>query len=375
MILQAQAQNFRVYNHLKLDLKPNLNIFLGDNGQGKTAFLEILFVGLRGKSFRPFAGDDFIQNNKEEASVFLSLEKEGQLDVEVLFKKQNNSFYREVFLNNKKTSFSYLKKEFPVLVFTEEDVNAIKGASDQRRRLVDRFLIFNGQGNKVKTFGKTLKEKASLLRSYKKGLCSLVETKKTLEVLNDLFLEHSTELLKERFSYLVTACERLKNLSLTLLPADSEIDFKYFISSEEAKCPEEASLEMKSQLKERFSLELEAGIPLVGPQRHKILFLFNGKNSRTFCSQGQQRALILSLLLSEVLGPKKPLLFLDDVLSELDEKIQKKVLFSLEKTGCQSFLTSCKKIPFELKKSCFFWVKNGTMRPCNYDKRTTTTKP
>ena len=375
MVLQTEAQNFRVYNHLKLDLKPNLNIFLGDNGEGKTAFLEILFVGLRGKSFRPFAGDEFIQNNKESASIFLSLEKEGKLDIEVFFKKQNNKFYREVFLNNKKTNFSYLKKEFPVLVFTEEDINAIKGASEQRRRLVDQFLVFNGKENKIKMFGNVLREKASLLRSYKKGLCSLAETKKTLEVLNDIFLEHSIELLKERFSYLIKAGERLKSLSFNLLPEGSLIDFDYFISSQKISCLEEAKLEMKNQLNEKLPLELEAGFPLAGPQKHKILFLFNGKNSRTFCSQGQQRALVLSLLLSEVLGAKKPLLFLDDVLSELDEKTQEKVLFSLEKTGCQSFLTSCKKIPFKPKKSCFFLAKNGTMGPCNYDKRTTTTKP
>lgn len=359
MIVKATASCFRVYDFVSCDLKSNINFFIGDNGAGKTAFLEILFVGLRGRSFRPFSKDYFIKNNKDIALIRLHLKKNTDVVVDVKFKKEGLKFKREVFINNKKRGFSYLQKEFPALVFKSEDLNIIRGSSLERRNFIDNLLVFNGSEKIIREFKNILREKTSLLRSYKKEECSKEEAKKTLKVLNEIFLKYSSQLLKERLSYLRDLEEDLKTVTSSLLPQDTRLGFKYFISSNEVLNTDQVLDFMKKTLEDKEDLELQVGVPLVGPQKHDILFTFNDKNSRVQCSQGQQRAFILSVLLREALSPKKPLLFLDDVLSELDEETQKKLLFFIEKTDCQTFITSCKKIVIKPKKGWFFEVKNG----------------
>ena len=362
MIVKAQAQNIRIYNQVELQLKPYLNFFVGNNGHGKTAFLESLFLGLRGKSFRPFSKDAFIKKNTKQASVCLDLKKEGDLRIEVFFKQEVAGPKREVFMNQKKTSFSFIKKNFPLLVFQGEDLNTIKGSSEQRRRFIDQFLIFRNQENDVRRFKNILKEKTSLFYSYRRGRCSFAEAVQMLDALNETFLQASIKLLQQRLSYLNEVRGRVQKISSDFFEEDPLIDFQYFISSDEIKSSEEASLKIKNQLQREGKRELEAGVPLIGPQKHDIVFLFNGKNSRTFCSQGQQKTLLLSLFLLEALGPSKPFLFLDDILAELDDKTQKKILSFIEKTACQAFLTTCKKPAFYSKKTWFFQVKSGTMK-------------
>ena len=119
---------------------------------------------------------------------------------------------------------------------------------------------------------------------------------------------------------------------------------------------------LKEDLKRKKEMEMQLGIPLSGPQKHEIHFFFNGKDSRTFCSKGEQRAFVLALLGSHVQKLPKAFLFLDDVLLELDEKIQNKFLQFLEKNHCQTFLTNCKVISFKTKKMSFFSVKNGIIQ-------------
>ena len=374
MILKAEASCFRNYDHVDLKLQPHINFFVGDNGQGKTAFLEILFAGLRGKSFRPFSGDQFIQNNKEESFIRLSLQNEGNFFIDVSFKKNEGRLLREVFVNKKRKSFSYLKKEVPVLVFKAEDMSVIKGPSKERRSFIDSFLVFNKKEETVYFFKKALQEKTTLLRDYKKGNTPLKETTKMLEALNDVFFIQASKLLKERFLYLQSVEMSLEEISPLLFFKNTKLGFKYFSSSKEVSNVEEACFEMQKAINKQQGLELKTGLPLVGPQKDEILFLFDKKDSRTQCSQGQQRAFILSVLLNESFRSKEALLFLDDVLSELDEETQKKALFFIEKRDRQTFITTCKKMSFKPKKSWFFKVKNGTINPCNYDRRTTTNK-
>ena len=115
-------------------------------------------------------------------------------------------------------------------------------------------------------------------------------------------------------------------------------------------------------LEEKRQIEIQSGMTLSGPQTHEILFLFQGEDSRFFCSKGQQRAYILSLLLSHLKSIPQAFLFLDDVLLELDESVQKRFLQLLEKNHCQIFLTTCNIIPFEVKKSDSFYIEKGQIR-------------
>ena len=359
-LLQAEGRSFRNYKSFSVTFQDHLNFFLGDNGQGKTSFLEALFATLRGKSFKPNTGPHFIREGQQRASVRLRFQETlGESLVESDFYIKESRLCRDLSYCGKKVSLSFLEKRFPLLFWIGEKLEAIKGGSAEKRKLLDDMLIFDGKRLVVEKFQKALKEKTSLLWNYKRGLCSEREAKKTLEALNGPFLQASFDLVEERSGLL----ERVFQKAPCIFPEHQELDYRYEICGQALEDSEKARILMKEDLLKKAALELDAGRVLSGPGKHDLFFLFNGKNSRVFCSQGQQRAFILSLLMSQVFFVKNPLIFLDDVLSELDERTQKKLLFFLEETGCQVFITNCKKVDINLKKMSFFSVKNGTISP------------
>ena len=357
-LFHAEGRNFRNYKSFSVPLGENLNFFIGDNGQGKTSFLEALFTALRGKSFKPNTGPYFIKEGEKEASLRLGFkESQGESFVESLYFVKEGRLCGNLSYCGKKISRGSLEKKFPLLFWIGEKLEAIKGGSSEKRKLIDDMLIFAGQRSVVERFQKCLREKNHLLWNYKKGLSSEREVKKTLEALNVSFLQASVDLLEKRRRLL----EQIFKEAPGFFPTHQNLDYRYEISHEKIKDNNQAKDLIERDILRKVSLELEVGRVLSGPTKHDILFLFNGRNSRVFCSQGQQRVFILSLLMSQMGFIKNPLIFLDDVLSELDEKVQKKLLSFLEASGCQVFITSCKKTSVNLKKQSFFEVKNGTI--------------
>ena len=276
---------------------------------------------------------------------------------ESVFSVKEGRLCRELSYCGKKVSRSFLEKQFPLLFWIGEKLEAIKGGSAEKRQLIDEMLIFDGQRQVVERFQRSLKEKSSLLWNYKKGLCLEEEARKTMEAINGPFLQASFDLTEKRTGLLGRVFEKIPQV----FPIHHNLDYRYEICGQTMAYGEKARELIAEDLFKKAPLELETGRVLSGPGKHDILFLFNGKNSRFFCSQGQQRVFILSLLMSQVFFVKNPLIFLDDVLSELDEETQAKLLSFLEETGCQVFITNCKKIDINLKKKSFFEVKNGTI--------------
>ena len=359
-LFQAEGQNFRNYKIFSLSLQKSINFFAGDNGQGKTSFLEALFASLRGRSFKPNQGAGFIKEGEKKAFVRLSFEEDrGQSSVKSTFQVEEGRLLRELRYCEKKVSRSFLEKKFPLLFWIGERLESIKGGSSEKRKLLDEMLLFEGQRNAVDRFQKCLRQKNSLLWNFKKGLCSVKEARQTLEALNVPFLKASIDLTEKRIALL----EKVFKKASGIFPTHQSLDYRYEIKGQTPKEAEERENLIKEDIFKNTSLELETGRVLSGPGKHDILFLFNGRDSRIFCSQGQQRVFILSLLMSQALFLEKPLIFLDDVLSELDKMTVKKLLFFLEETGCQVFITNCTKIDINLKKMSFFEVKNGTINP------------
>ena len=159
------------------------------------------------------------------------------------------------------------------------------------------MLLFEGHRDVVERFQRCLREKNSLLWNFKKGLCSRKEAHQTLEALNVSFLKASIDLTEKRIALL----ERVFPKASGIFPTHQNLDYKYEIEGQVSKNKEEREQLLKEDLSNKTVLELETGRVLSGPGKHDILFLFNGKDSRVFCSQGQQRIFVLSLLMAQAL--------------------------------------------------------------------------
>ena len=361
-LLKAEGWNFRNYKDFSFSPE-KFSIFYGPNGQGKTSLLEALFTGLRGRSFRPYTSFDFIQSEQNQASVQLRI-KEEKGEAIVISSFQRCEMKGSFIYCGKKTTSSFLEKQFPILVFTVERINVIKGDAGQRRNLIDELLSFHGKKSVLQRYRLSLRQKKALLSAYQKGDYSLNEARKLLSVLNETFSQSAVELMKERLTLLNDLFRDVKTVAKTLFsPPIPQLGFLYYISNSPIKTAKEGERLLVENLNEKMDIELRSGRSLIGPHRQDIKFLFNDQDSRVFCSQGQQRLFILSLIASQINPLNPPLLFLDDVLSELDDKAQHALLSFLEKTDTQVFLTSCKKVPWITKKMSFFSIKNGTINP------------
>ena len=365
---KAEIFQFRNYDKVSLDFHSFINIFVGENGQGKSSFLEALYCALRGKSFHPFVRSQFIQKDKEFSKIRLSFkEKEGRSQIETAFFLSQNYLKKELFYCGKKVKADFFLEKFPCFVFTESSLKCIRQSSSERRNFIEELFHSPSHIQARSSFERVLRQKKELLKSYKKALIEEMDFLKLLKPLNEKFLSASCSLVQARLEVLDQIYSLAPQIALHFFkePIPS-LDFQYLIDDGESlKKESDIFSVLKEDLNQKTRQELLAGIPLSGPHRHEIKFLFNGEDSRTFCSKGQQRSYVLSLLLCHIQNFTHALLFLDDVLLELDDNIQKKFLSFLEKKNCQIFLTSCKITSFKTEKMSFFYVKEGRVTKCD----------
>ncbi len=347
---KIELRNFRNYEALTLELSPHLNIFVGQNGEGKTNFLESIYLLSRGKSFRP-GSRDVLLNRKisgvEKGFIRAGLDDRG-LESEVRFDLSHAS--KSLTLNGKRTSFSDLSAKIPIVLFSPESLAAIKEGPEERRKLLDEALInlFPDQAVLIENYAHALKNRNALLKKLQAEEDRSSESLAVLESLTEPFLNQAAVLTYSRVETLRKLLPLLKIIAEELFfPMKVDISVDYLISSESAwdwdyQKVLNALNQRANQLK---SAEIQSGSSLVGPHKHDIRFNFNGEDSRTFCSQGQQRLMILAHKMALVLAHRKqfgrdPLILLDDVMSELDIEKRENLVRFLALKESQIILTT-----------------------------------
>jgi DNA replication and repair protein RecF len=347
-------QNFRNFAKLETEFIPQVNIILGDNGQGKTNLIESLFVLTQGDSFRYSDNSVLVRKQPHEESAILraSVHSEPlkhQLALEI------DAHKKTFFLDQKKTSSLQLRKLFPVVLFSPESLSVIKESDEERRNLVDDVLLsLGGPGaDSVKEFRKVLKTRNRILRDLRDDVnISKSDGEALLQSINPLYLDAAVQLTMKRLELIQHLDEPLRQSAQKILfpknpGAAVDISVEYVISGVKMTEFSAESL-MESMRKRQFELqaaERSGGATLVGPHKHDIRFVYDQKDSRFFCSQGQQRALIISFKMAQIVYHRKalksdPVLMLDDVLSELDQEKRLALVKFLEGFSSQIFITS-----------------------------------
>lgn len=254
-------------------------------------------------------------------------------------------------VNEVKTTPGKFKKNLSVIVFSPESLASIKSGPEARRDLVDEALFQTSESasTSIDLFKRALRQRNALLRQLldQPGDVGLLET---LEVLTDQFVTLAAKLTSERLSFL-KKIRPLLETSLRTIMGDKTLgfSFRYLVSDEEATdWNEEQVFERITRRIKDPNIragELSLGASLVGPHKHHVSFLFNENDSRIFCSQGQQRAVILAFKMSEMVYHDQalktsPVLLLDDVLSEFDVERRKFLIGYLGTAQTQTFLTT-----------------------------------
>ena len=339
-------------------------LILGDNGQGKTNLLEALILLAGGRSFRPALPESLVQQGENQAYLSAELLKETKQTV--LSLSVDRWGKKQFFLNGKKSLGGTLARELPLILFSPESLSLMKGGAEHRRSYMDEWLNTLGHAREVREFKQALAQKNRFLKEARLSTGPL--SLSLWESLNTLFVEKSLQLVALREQALKDLSAGLQETGAFLLGGKTiNISITYEtkgLEHEQALLCQREPL-FREKVWNSANREQEAGLSLYGAHRDDFHLSLNKQNSRWFCSQGQQRALILALKIAQIFWLNQvlktsPLLLLDDIFSEIDDHLTKNLLHFVEVLPVQTILTSTRE-PKSLKPVSFqkLYLKKG----------------
>ncbi|MGP7819570.1 DNA replication/repair protein RecF [Niallia sp. 01092] len=367
-IEQLLLRNYRNYEHLELDFENKVNVFLGENAQGKTNVMESIYVLAMAKSHRTSNDKDLIRWDTEYAKIEGRLQKaHGHLPMQLIVsKKGKKAKYNHI----EQRKLSQYIGNMNVVMFAPEDLNLVKGSPQVRRKFIDMEI---GQISPVYLHDMWQYQKILQQRnSYLKQLQIKKQTDDTmLDILTEQFIQVAANIVAKRYEFL----HLLENWAVPIHKGISrgletlKIHYKPSVDVSE----EQDLSKMKEVYEEKFfnikKREIDRGMTMFGPHRDDLLFFVNGRDVQTFGSQGQQRTTALSIKMAEIELihseiREYPILLLDDVLSELDDYRQSHLLNTIQ-GKVQTFVTTTNVDGIDhqtLKEASTFSVESGTMR-------------
>ena len=362
MILKKiSLKNYR--NILDLEIKPckNINIIYGKNAQGKTNLLESIWMLTGTRSFRATKDKDIINFNQKWTNLtgqFFSNNTDQEIIIEI------KDTRRKAYLNGVDEGFATnIIGTFRVIIFSPVHMSLIKGGPDLRRRLIDAAIcqLKPKYTRLISGYNHILKQRNSLLKSLNINH----SLKDTLDIWNQKLVSYGSEIILERIKYL----KDLKKISSDIYSEISQsreklsIDYSCCVKIDEENTVHDIFSALEKKLNSNTETDISNGFTSVGPHRDDVVFLINSKPIKLFGSQGQQRSSILAVKLSEARymekkTKEKPIVLLDDVMSELDLHRRKYITEKIK--DYQVFITSCEDIDtIENKETKKFLIEQG----------------
>ncbi|MBK5245693.1 MAG: DNA replication/repair protein RecF [Peptostreptococcaceae bacterium] len=359
-IKKIELNNFRNYIHLDMDFHKKVNILLGKNAQGKTNLVEAIYFTSIGKSFRTNKDNEMIGFDGEFARVKIIAEKnEEPLELELLIKKEGKEVKKEGY---KLSKTSEMLDNIYIVVFSPEDLRIVKDEPEKRRKFIDRELcqLKPVYYNNLSRYKKILQQRNALLKGK--------EIKEDILKVWDISIcEVGSEIIRQRREFIEKINIISKEIHKEITNNKEILDIIYESNIEYVENIEKQKDFYLKKLEKNWKNDIYKGNTSVGPHKDDLKLIVNGIDIRNYGSQGQQRTAALSLKLAEVKlieeeKREKPILLLDDVLSELDSTRQKYLINSLK--DLQIFITTTEISKFleeSLSEKNIYIVKEGNV--------------
>lgn len=324
-INEIKLNNFRNYSNQNIKLKDGINLFYGNNAQGKTNIIESIFLCSMGKSFRARRDRELINFNNNDASVEINyLKKDRTGKIKYIIGEDKKIFINDIQIKK----MSEILGNINIVLFSPEDINIIKDGPSNRRKFLN-MLISQLRPNYIYTYNlyiKTLEQR----NNYLKNITIENKNDDLLDIYDEKLVEYGIVVNKYRNEFVNKIKEKIKEIHKNVTKEKEEIKIKYI-----SDCFEKENFIKK--LKENRNQDILKGYTSLGIQRDDIYFFINGKKIDIYGSQGQQRTSILSLKLAELEIIKEeigeyPILLLDDFMSELDSQRRLNFLNNIENT-------------------------------------------
>ncbi len=332
MYLQKlELENFRNYPKLdiKFEAKPGIFILLGENAQGKTNFLESIFLLSFPRSFRAKTQRELIKFSENYYTIKGQYKAEKSLSLKIGY--QQKPVKRSYQKNDVQIQLKEYLTNFQSVIFTPEDIEIISGAPSDRRRLIDTILSQTDREyfEDLVGFTRILKQRNALLKKIKGHFAKIDE----LKYWDDELIRLTIAVTEKRKKFFKYVAENLPRLYQDLADDHSEqihVDYNYTAKTKEDHFDDYPTT-VRAYLEDERKREIEIGHTIVGPHRDDFSLKLNDRPVANYCSRGEKRTFMLALkivemqYLEEVTG-QRPVLLLDDVFSELDPQRRMKLI-------------------------------------------------
>ena len=349
-INKIKLNNFRNYQSQEINLNDGINIFYGENAQGKTNIIESIYLCSVGRSFRAKRDHELINFNDEKAIVeveFNKTDRDGKIKIEIESKKK-------IFLNGiNLKKYSELLGNINVVIFTPDDIDILKGEPKKRRKFLDVMIsqLKPNYMHVLSNYSKTLEQR----NNYLKQIRNENKDKNMLDIWDEKLADYAVKIYEYREEFINKLKDKIGDIHNQITANKEIIEIEYTSDSKDRE-------EFLQLLKSRRNLDIIKGFTTKGVHRDDFVIYINGKPVNIYGSQGQNRTAILSLKLSELnvvydeIG-EFPILLLDDFMSELDEQRKKSFLENIK--NAQVIITCTEKIDVENLKYFSYNISNG----------------
>lgn len=311
-------KNFRNYPELNLEITSDMVVFSGPNAVGKTNLLESVYFSSLFKSFRDDAEFIFLQG-ADNAEIKVTLERGGETHTLEIYLEKKEKIYANFKIDGVKKKRKEAQGFINVVIFEPTDVDIFTRNPEVRRKYLNMVLSQNNRTylEYLASYKRIISQKNHLLQELRQGQSSSGD----LDSWNKQLAEVGSNIIFERKKFVNFLNQHISDIYATISKFQRPIEVVYdSLDGETREEIEERFLEQINLLSER---EQTIGISLVGPHRDDFSLKSEGLYLAPFSSRGEQRSQVLSLKILELEylshAEDKPILLLDDVLSELDE--------------------------------------------------------
>lgn len=367
--------HFRNFLEVSLDFDDSLNIFIGDNAQGKTNIIESIYTLLRGSSYRTKDEYNLINWHEKQSYLLGEAEKEREhFQINILLQNIDKldlltkRIKKIIKVNKKYQRRAWLKEKFYPVIFTPEDLQIIKSTPSIRRKFLDEIII-----NLTPVYEQYLKDYNRVL--YQRNVLLKTERNKNsidkhLSIWDKKIVELGTLIIRHRIKVLQLINKKVKDIHQLLTKNKETLKLKYNSNILTSFTEDKQEIEVMFQeiLENNKEKDYRLKMTTVGPHRDDYSIMSNSVNLGIYGSQGQQRTAVLALKIAELEMIKEkdqeyPPLLLDDVLSELDSYRKLFLIQLIKERPLQTFITSIDLHDLTqydfVKHSKIFKVKNG----------------
>jgi len=350
---RLQLKNHRNYAQLDLAPGPSLNVFIGANGQGKTNLLEAVAMLALSASPRARRESELVgpigPGSRIEAEVETGASRR---EIAITLAVEGERTRRVIEVDGARRRAVDLPGHFRVALFWPDDLGLIKAGPELRRRFLNQMLVQveTGYARALAGLRRVLEQRNSLLKRIASGQGG----EDMLDAWNQELVQVSAEIVAARAKAVVQLAPEAARCHAEIASGES-LEIRY------EGPPENLAEAVNNSLGE----DLRRGSTSVGPHRDDLVVILDGREARSYGSQGQQRTAVVSLKLAEAAliqarTGERPVLLLDDVLSELDGD-RRAALLAEVAAGGQVIITSVEAGPFppDLIARAMVWTVNG----------------